>query len=159
MTLKPRTSGCLSEPSQSQQLERTVVAATPRVSLVQVLSDAVAHRWVDVVATVERLRGDAREKLVVVARRHPKKQPRWSTADVPEARADLLYAIYERIVVVGRTIVAARLTPATYSNGLALARPQVVMARPEGAGRALATYEIPIEGRDEWFAAGARQPA
>jgi hypothetical protein len=27
------------------------------------------------------------------------------------------------------------------------------MARPEGAGRALATYEVPIEGRDEWLQA------
>ena len=29
----------------------------------------------------------------------------------------------------------------------------MTMARPEGVGRALATYEIPIEGRDEWLAA------
>jgi hypothetical protein len=29
----------------------------------------------------------------------------------------------------------------------------VVLARPEGVGRALATYEIPSEGRDEWLAA------
>ncbi len=56
----------------------------------------------------------------------------WVNADVPGARADLLHAIYERIVVKGRSIVAARLTPAAYSNGLALALPQVVMARPEG---------------------------
>ena len=56
----------------------------------------------------------------------------WVNADVPEARADLLHAIYNRIVVAGRSIVAARLTPAAYSNGLALALPQVVMARPEG---------------------------
>ena len=77
-------------------------------------------------------------------------------ADVPEARADLLHAIYDRIVVKGRSIVAARLTAAAYSNGLALALPQVVMARPEGVGRALATYEIPIEGRDEWVAAARR---
>jgi len=56
----------------------------------------------------------------------------WVKADVPEARADLLHAIYDRIVVVGRSIVSARLTPAAYSNGLALALPQVVMARPEG---------------------------
>jgi hypothetical protein len=32
----------------------------------------------------------------------------------------------------------------------------VVLARPEGFGRALATYEIPIEGRDEWLAAARR---
>ena len=56
----------------------------------------------------------------------------WVKADVPEAKAELLHAIYDRIVVVGRSIVAARLTPAAYSNGLALALPQVVMARPEG---------------------------
>ena len=50
----------------------------------------------------------------------------WATADVSEAKADLLHAIYERIVVVGRRFVAARLTPAAYANGLALALPQVV---------------------------------
>jgi hypothetical protein len=27
------------------------------------------------------------------------------------------------------------------------------MARPIGVGREIATYEIPIEGRDEWLAA------
>jgi hypothetical protein len=32
----------------------------------------------------------------------------------------------------------------------------VVLARPEGFGRALATYEVPIEGRDEWLAAARR---
>ncbi len=53
----------------------------------------------------------------------------WVNADVPEAKADLLHAIYDRIVVVGRAIVAARLTAAAYSNGLALALPQVVMSR------------------------------
>jgi hypothetical protein len=56
----------------------------------------------------------------------------WVNADVPEAKADLLHAIYDRVVVKGRMIVAARLTPAAYANGLALALPQVVMARPEG---------------------------
>ena len=30
------------------------------------------------------------------------------------------------------------------------------MARPTGAGHALATYTIPIEGRDEWLAAAER---
>ena len=28
-----------------------------------------------------------------------------------------------------------------------------VLARPTGVGRALATYDLPIEGRDEWLAA------
>lgn len=37
-----------------------------------------------------------------------------------------------------------------------LALPQVVMARPTGVGRALATYALPIEGRDEWVAAAKR---
>jgi hypothetical protein len=31
-----------------------------------------------------------------------------------------------------------------------------VLARPTGVGRALATYTIPIEGRDEWLAAARR---
>jgi hypothetical protein len=40
------------------------------------------------------------------------------------------------------------------AHGLALALPEkVAVARPAGVGRALATYEIPIEGRDEWLAA------
>ncbi len=30
------------------------------------------------------------------------------------------------------------------------------LARPEEAGRALATCEVPIEGRDEWVAAAER---
>ena len=39
-------------------------------------------------------------------------------------------------------------------NGVVIpTMPEAVLARPEGAGRALATYRIPIEGRDEWFAA------
>jgi len=52
-------------------------------------------------------------------------------ADVPEAKAELAHAIYERIVVAGRRIVSARLTPSAYEHGLALALPEkVVMARP-----------------------------
>ena len=81
----------------------------------------------------------------------------WSEADVPEAKAELLRAIYERIVVTGRTIVSVRLTPSAYAHGFALALPEkVAVARPTGVGRALATYEIPIEGRDEWLAAARR---
>ena len=57
----------------------------------------------------------------------------WTSADVPEAKAELVHAIYERIVVAGRTIVSARLTPAAYAHGLALALPEkVAMARPTG---------------------------
>jgi hypothetical protein len=34
---------------------------------------------------------------------------------------------------------------------------EVEMARPTGVGRAISTYTIPIEGRDEWLvAAGLR---
>ena len=74
-------------------------------------------------------------------------------ADVPEAKADLVHAVYEKVVVAGHDFVSARLTPAAYQRALALAMPEAVLARPEGAGRALATYRIPIEGRLEWFAA------
>ena len=71
----------------------------------------------------------------------------WVQADVPEARADLLHAMYDRIVVVGPSIVSASLSPAAYSNGLALALPEVVMARPEGTEHTPPT--IVIEGLDE----------
>ena len=81
----------------------------------------------------------------------------WQAADVPAAKAELLHAIYERIVVTGRTIVSIRLTPSAYAHGLALALPdKVARARPTGVGRALAAYDLPIEGRDEWLAAARR---
>jgi hypothetical protein len=34
--------------------------------------------------------------------------------------------------------------------------PLMRLPRPEGVGRALASYEVPIEGRDEWVAAARR---
>ncbi len=81
----------------------------------------------------------------------------FQAADVPKEKADLMHAIYERITVAGPEIVGVRLTQAAYAHGLALALPEKVeMARPTGVGRALATYEIPIEGRDEWLAAARR---
>jgi len=49
-----------------------------------------------------------------------------------------------------------RLTPEGAAHELALALPEVVMARPTGVGRAISTYTIPIEGRDEWLAAARR---
>ena len=58
----------------------------------------------------------------------------------------------------GPRIVGLRLMPAAYRHGPALALPDAVMARPTGVGRAISTYTIPIEGRDEWLAA-ARRPA
>jgi hypothetical protein len=39
----------------------------------------------------------------------------------------------------------------------ALALPEKVeLARPTGVGRGITTYEIPIEGRDEWLVAARR---
>ena len=81
-------------------------------------------------------------------------------ADVPKEKADLMHAIYERITVAGPEIVGVRLTQAAYAHGLALALPEKVeMARPTGVGRAITTYDMPIEGRDEWLAAAARHLA
>jgi hypothetical protein len=77
---------------------------------------------------------------------------------VPEAKADVLHAIYDRITVAGRRIVTVRLTPSAYAHGFALALPEkVAVARPTGVGRAITTYTLPIEGRDEWLAAARRQ--
>ena len=45
-------------------------------------------------------------------------------AKVPAERADLLHAIYERILVAGRRIVSVRLTPSAYAPGFALALPE-----------------------------------
>ncbi len=56
----------------------------------------------------------------------------WRNADVPEAKVDLVHAVYEKVVVAGRDFVSARLTPAAYQHGLELALPEAVMARPEG---------------------------
>jgi hypothetical protein len=54
--------------------------------------------------------------------------------------------------------VGVRLTEAAYAHGLALALPtKVALARPTGIERAVATFEIPIEGWDEWLAAAARR--
>jgi hypothetical protein len=51
----------------------------------------------------------------------------------------------------------ARLTPSAYAHLFALAIPEKVeLARPTGVGRAISTYTIPIEGRDEWLAAARR---
>jgi hypothetical protein len=81
----------------------------------------------------------------------------WAEADVPEAKADVLHAVYDRITVAGPEIVGVRLTQAAYAHGLALALPeQVAMARPTGVGRGITAYTIPIEGRDEWLAAARR---
>jgi hypothetical protein len=56
----------------------------------------------------------------------------WGAADVQEEKAELLHAIYERIVVAGERIVSARLTLEAMAHGMVLALPQVVRARPTG---------------------------
>ena len=70
----------------------------------------------------------------------------WRDADVAEAKAELIHAIYERVVVAGRRFVEVRLTPAAYKHGLALALPDAVMARPEGSEHTLPTFVV--EGVD-----------
>ena len=66
----------------------------------------------------------------------------WAMA-TPDGRAELLNAIYERIVVRGPELISARLTPDAYAMGLALALPEHVrpaqewvLARPTGFGPA-----------------------
>jgi hypothetical protein len=52
-----------------------------------------------------------------------------------------------------------QLTPDAYACGMALALPEevhMVLARPTGVGHAIATWDMPIEGRDEWLAAARR---
>ena len=56
----------------------------------------------------------------------------WQRAEVVEEKSDVIHAVYERIVVEGPRFVSARLTPAAYRHGLALALPEAVMARPTG---------------------------
>ena len=56
----------------------------------------------------------------------------WEAADFRVEKAELLHAIYARIVVAGERIISADLTPAAQAHGMALALPQVVMARPTG---------------------------
>ena len=56
----------------------------------------------------------------------------WHAADVEEEKAELLHAIYDRIVVSGDRIVSARLTSDAQARGMVFALPEVVMARPTG---------------------------
>ena len=72
-------------------------------------------------------------------------------------RPDLMHANYDRLTVAGPESVGVRLTAAAYAHGLALALPEkVAVACPTGAWRALATHDVPIEGRHEWLAAARR---
>ncbi len=45
---------------------------------------------------------------------------------------------------------------AAYRHRLALVLPDAGMACPTGVGRAITTYNMPIEGRVEWIAAARR---
>ena len=65
-------------------------------------------------------------------------------------KAGPLHAINDRITVAGR-IVSVGPTPSAYAHGFAIALPEDVewvLARPTGVGRALATYQVPIEWQD-----------
>jgi len=83
----------------------------------------------------------------------------WQKTDLVEEKSDVIHAVYERIVIEGPRFVGLRLTPAAHRHGLALALPDAVVERPTGVGRAITTYSMPIEGRDEWLAAAARHRA
>jgi len=54
----------------------------------------------------------------------------WQAIGVETEKAELLHAIYDRIVVKGEEIVSVRLTPEAQAHGMALALRQVGMARP-----------------------------
>ena len=60
-----------------------------------------------------------------------------ATADVPEAKAELLHAIYERITVRGPAMVGAKLTQSAYAAGLLVA-PVVVLPVALGPVRKIA---------------------
>lgn len=52
-------------------------------------------------------------------------------AEVPDEKADLLHAVYDRIAVAGRKIVPVRLTPSAYAHGFALALPERLQWRAD----------------------------
>ena len=53
----------------------------------------------------------------------------WTAADVPDAKADLLHAIYDQIVVTGRRIVSLRVTPSAYPTAWRLRCPPRLLWR------------------------------
>lgn len=79
---------------------------------------------------------------------------RWPVAS-PAIQAEIIAAIYDRVVVRGPEFVAVTLTPAAYAHGLAIALPERVRTggvSPEGAGRSR-SVRIPIVGRADWLRA------
>jgi hypothetical protein len=118
-------------------------------------SDAVAARPIDVDRAMDYIRNFAAS---------------WAKAQ-PQTKSTLIQSVYAEIVVRGDEFVSVRLTPEAYAHGLAVALPEevevpvlptqgrprktMVLARPTGVGRAITTYDMPIEGRDEWIAAAS----
>ncbi len=97
--------------------------ATLRTELASAAEDEPTHAVVSTDRVAERLRALPET---------------WAMA-TPDGRAELLNAIYERIVVRGSEFVSVRLTPDAYAIGLALALPdqvrpaqEWVLARPTG---------------------------
>ena len=82
----------------------------------------------------------------------------WTKA-TPEERREIAQNLFREVRVRDDRIIAATLAHDDHLLLIAsaTARDQVVMARPEGAGRGLAAYEIRIEGRDEWITGGAKR--
>ncbi len=77
---------------------------------------------------------------------------RWGDA-TPATKAELVAAIYDRIVVQGPEFVGVTLTPAAYAHGLAIAMPERVrseLVSPEGLGQTR-SLRIPIVGRSAWL--------
>jgi hypothetical protein len=84
----------------------------------------------------------------------------WAVATAEE-RAQLVLSHVERITVRGSQVLRVRLTPMAEQAGLSALLPEDVpiewaVARPTGVGRAITTYNMPVEGRDEWLAAVRR---
>jgi hypothetical protein len=71
-------------------------------------------------------------------------------ADVPEEKADLPHAIYERIVVAGPEIVRGRLTSAAYAHGLALALPEKAAIGAPDRIQPRGRHEYPDLDRRRW---------
>jgi hypothetical protein len=79
----------------------------------------------------------------------------WAQSPEKE-RAALLRSIYAKVEVRGPEFAGVHLTPDAEELGLALALPEsIVLARPAGAGHAIAIVRLPIVGRFAWENAAA----
>ena len=86
----------------------------------------------------------------------PRVSTAWTEADVPEANADVLHAIYDQICRHRKEDRVGESHAVGLCPGLGAYAAEKGLARPTGVGRAITTYGIPIEGRDEWLAAARR---